>query len=156
MFKRIQIKCRAINSAYGLFDHYFLAVTNEFELHFGNYKHGKIRAFNYTKNAHVVAERVVCERCYKMLFLDLLFHEDDRILQLYYPFINCETLSMGFSIQSCVLCVGLIIISVSLIKGLWLVAIIALLLSVVILLLYSKYTYSATKHSQCPHVNLDH
>lgn len=147
----VEYRCRAIRAACGLFDHYFIVVDN-YEIHWGSYKLGRILPDGTTKNSHLIARKRVCVECYNKLMTTIKSHDDKRLNQ-YYPLLNCETLTMGFSIQALIVTVSLFVIGILVMRFQILLAIILFLLAILSLLLYSKYLYSRTKHLTCKHIN---
>lgn len=148
--KQIQYYCRAIKQTFGLFDHYFIVIDN-YEIHMGFYRPGKILPKGTTKNAHLIAVGTICLDCYTELVTNINMQEDLRLTK-YYPVLNCESLTMGLSIQSTVSIISIPIIVMFLIKHQWLYALISLLIAFSIILLYSKYRYTHTKNVKCKHL----
>lgn len=145
----VEYRCRAIQNTLGIFDHYFL-VIDKYEIHMGFYKSGKILPRDSTKGAHVVAEKLLCEMCYNKIIADINMREDVRLIS-YYPLLNCETLATGFSVQSLVfIAVPMAILLVF--KGLVFYAVLVIVLTLLVLLMYSKYVYSRTIKIKCDHV----
>lgn len=148
-FKIIEYRCQALKNTLGLIDHYFLVIDDK-EYHLGFYTPGKVLPKDSTKGYHIVSKRKVCETCYNKIIADLNYKEDIRLIR-YFPFLNCETLCTGFSVQSLALltlpCVGFLIV-----KGKILYVIILVLLTLIVILVYSKYTFSRTKYSRCKHL----
>lgn len=149
IFKRVEYRCQAQSTSFGFIDHYYL-VIDETEYHLGHYRKGNILPKGTTKGSHVAAIKDICKLCYTKLFTDLKLREDKRLIS-YFPFLNCETLSTGFSVQSLGF-LSIPLILVLFIKGLFLYGIIAFLLTFVILLYYSKFIYSRTNYSKCKHL----
>lgn len=149
---KIEYRCRAIKNTFGIFDHYFLVVDNK-EIHMGFYRSGKILPINSTKGAHIVAEKKLCAMCYNKIIADINLREDVRLIS-YYPMLNCETLSTGFSVQSLAF-LSLPIAILLLIKGFVLYACLIFLVTLLVLLLYSKFVYSRTVKLKCAHVPKD-
>lgn len=146
---RIKICVQAIKGSLGLMDHWFF-IINDKEHHVGVYYKGSVLPLNTTKGTHVVVEKTICLKCYEKLINFVLYREDKRLFR-FYPFINCETLTTGWSIQVVVL---LLIPFVAVLGFLgylyW-----ALVLFLCIFLLYliaSKYHFSRTNKSFCKHL----
>lgn len=148
--KIIELRCQATKKSYGIFDHYFYVIDDK-EVHMGKYEKGKILPKGATKGAHTTATYEICQACYDKIILDLTSHDDVRMFSSYFPILNCESLCTGFSIQSA-LSVSFPFIIILLIKGFILWAIILFLVSLVILLGYSKYMFSQTRQKQCEHL----
>ncbi|AUQ44008.1 putative Ac81-like protein [Esparto virus] len=147
---KIEIRCRAMKHTFGLFDHYFI-VIGDTEYHAGNYKPGKILPLGTTKGAHIVSICEICEICHDKIMAEYYTSEDVRIFHIYFPILNCETLCMGFSIQS-LLFLTIPFLCVFILKGSFLYAIIFILLSIVIVLAHSKYRFSRTNKTKCEHL----
>ena len=145
----IEIRCRASSSALGLVDHYFLAIGSH-EYHMGYYTKGSILPVGTTKGYHVVSERRICEECLNGIVNFYNLKEDKRLFA-FYPFINCESLSTGVSVQSlfflaCPFVLGLVV------SGFLLYAFILILLVIIAFLAWSKFVYSRTVKSVCSHI----
>lgn len=148
-FKRVEYRCQAQSSSFGLIDHYFLVIDDK-EYHLGFYRKGNVLPKGTTKGSHTIAVKDLCTLCCTKLFANLKLQEDKRLIA-YFPFLNCETLATGFSVQSLgFLSIPLILIL--LVKGLFLYALLVLLSTFVILLCYSKFTYCRTKQTTCKHL----
>lgn len=147
----LQILVRASKRALGLVDHYFLLVDDEFEYHPGMYGRGNVLPGGTTEGAHVVERRDICRMCYEKLMIDFSLLEDRRLMSTYYPFLNCETLVTGISVQS-LHALALPFVVGLLCRGKWLYAVALLLAAVVSLLAYSKYVFSRTRRTRCQHL----
>lgn len=148
--KTVEYKCQALKNSFGLIDHYFIVIDDK-EFHLGEYRFGKILPNGTTKGAHVVERRDICIECYNKIIADFNFREDRRLIT-YYPMLNCESLSTGFSSQSLVF-LAIPFIGIMLIKGQLIYAILIFLLAIICLLWYSKYMFSDTKKSKCMHLS---
>lgn len=146
----IEVRCQAMRKTFGLFDHYFL-VFNGYEYHSGWYKRGKILKDGTTKGSHLISLRKICKTCYYKIIAEFYVKEDLRIFNAYFPFINCETICMGISIQS-LLFLTIPFICVLVVKGYFLYAIIFLLISIILVLVHSKYRFSRTTKTKCDHL----
>lgn len=149
-YTTIEIRCQAMKRALGIFDHYFL-VINDYEYHAGFYKRGKILENGTTKGAHTVSICNLCRTCYDRILAEFYVREDLRVFNCYFPFINCETMCVGFSIQS-LLFLTIPFVCLFIVKGLFLIAIIFLLVSFIIVLMHSKYRFSRTLKTTCEHL----
>lgn len=149
-YKTIEYHCRAIKSSFGILDHYFIVVDN-YEIHMGWYRPGKILPKNTTKNSHVVAVKKVCMYCYNKIATNLNTSEDSRLIG-YYPFLNCESLSTGFSVQALAFLAipPLVVLALRMQIFYMFLVLVGTLLFV---LLYSKYMYSRTRQKTCKHLN---
>lgn len=146
----IQICIRASKNVFGLIDHFFMKIDN-FEYHPGFYKSGNILPSGTSNGLHVIETRQVCRLCLIKLILDFKMHEDRRI-STWYPFLNCESLTTGISVQSLVLISSLPVIIALIILKRFICLLFFVMLMLIILLLYSKYLYSRSKYSKCPHL----
>lgn len=122
-----------------LIDHYFL-VIDDYEYHLGIYRKGRTLPFGTTKNAHLVTSRKICSTCFKMLWANLEKNEDSRMIWLF-PFINCESLTIGCSLQILIL-INIPLSIVLFYKGYFVYGIIALMLIMIVILLWSRYVNS--------------
>lgn len=148
-YKTIEYHCRAIKSSFGIFDHYFI-VIDDFEIHMGWYMPGKILPKNTTKNSHLVAVKKICVYCYNKITANLNLSEDARLIN-YYPFLNCESLTTGFSVQALAfLAIPMIIVFALSMQFLYML--IVILTTFLFILIYSKYMYSRTKYITCKHI----
>lgn len=150
--KFIEIRCRASRKYFGLIDHYFY-VINGSEYHVGNYKKGKILPINTTKGYHVVSKTSLCDTCHDKIIENYKTKEDNRLFK-YYPFINCESLTTGISLQSLLIFGTLPILFISLFKGKFLISILIIFILLTALLMYSKFIYSRTRIDQCSHLKI--
>ncbi|AYP97968.1 Ac81 [Mauternbach virus] len=146
----IEVRCQAMRKTFGLFDHYFI-VVNGYEYHSGWYRQGKILKHGTTKGSHLISIRKICNVCYYKMIAEFYVKEDLRIFNAYFPFINCETICMGISVQS-LLFLTIPFICVFVVKGCFLYALIFLLISIVCVLIYSKYQFSRTTKTKCNHL----
>lgn len=145
----IEIRVRALKNTLGIIDHYYM-VIDDWEYHPGFYKLGCILPKGSTKGYHVACRRLVCQDCFNLIMLNFNLREDKRMFSLY-PVLNCESLAIGFSVQStaflvlpfiaCLLCVGRILYSCLL-----------FLCVLTTLLMYSKYVFSRTERQRCRHI----
>lgn len=145
----VEIRVRATKSSFGLIDHYYM-ILNDQEYHPGCYAKGSILPKDTTKGYHVAAIRTICQTCYDKIILNFNAREDKRIWSLY-PFLNCESFSTGFSIQS----LGLLaapLIGMLIYQKKYIVAVIVLLLCLIAHLSISKFTFSRTFRGKCSHL----
>lgn len=148
----VQICLRPIRKSLGFFDHYFLIIDNV-EYHLGgNYPLGEEIPRGTTKNAFVSKNYHVCATC-KNILLERMKTHKYRTSALF-PIINCETLTVGLSVQFIVAAIGTIAVLASLILRKFTVALLIILLTLVIVLLISKYTLSRTTSNYCKHLQL--
>lgn len=117
----------------------------------GNYPLGEKIKKGTTKNAVVSKRSFVCKNCYQELQKRLDSNEYRRVFK-YFPIINCETLTVGLSIQSIVLGFGLISMFVDFYLKHDHLAIISLLLTLLVVLIVSKYTLCRTHLNYCKHL----
>lgn len=146
----IEICVRAEKNTFGLIDHYFMIIKN-FEYHPGFYKSGNILPKGKSKGYHVAAIKRVCDDCLNKLIYDYKLHEDRRISN-WYPIFNCESLATGISVQSLIILVFLPTIILSFFKTYYTLAIILILVTLLSLLIYSKWTFSRTLKLKCRHL----
>lgn len=147
---KIELCVRAEQKSFGLIDHYFM-IFDEFEYHPGFYKSGNILPKGFSKGYHVAAIKRVCRDCLNKIILDYNLSEDRRISN-WYPIFNCESLSTGISVQSIIMLVFTPTILISIVKVHFTLAIIVLLIGVLCLLFYSKWTFSRTRMLKCEHL----
>lgn len=147
--RQIEYRVQAMKKTMGLFDHYYLVIGDK-EYHPGRYKPGKVLPVNTTKGYHIVSTVSVCDECYNKIVVDLHLEEDIRMFS-YFPFMNCETMCFGISIQS--LAIYLVPFLVVLLwRGQLFYAIMLVLISLTVLLVRSKYIFSRTVKSHCAHI----
>lgn len=147
----VDIYVRPIKKTLGILDHYFL-VIDDWEYHLGgNYPLGEKLKKGTTKNAFVSKRSYVCQNCFKELQLRLESNEYRRVFK-FFPIINCETLTVGLSIQSIVLAFGTIsVLGLLYFKHDYL-ALVLFLVILLIVLIVSKYTLSRTHLYYCAHI----
>lgn len=147
---RIEVRVQALKSVFGLIDHYYMILDDK-EYHPGMYAPGSILPKDSTKGYHVAAIRTVCQLCHDKLVLNLNAREDKRIWS-FFPLLNCESISTGFSIQSVVLVLILPIVTMLLLQRKILITVIAVLLGLLVHLSVSKYMFSRTVKTRCSHL----
>lgn len=145
----IKIYAKAIKKSFGLYDHYFIIIDNH-EYHLGCYTKGSKLNAGTTKGAHLITTRKLCHKCFNLLLINLEKKEDQRLFW-YYPFINCESLAIGCSLQVLMTC-NIPIAFCLLIKGYFVFAILLILFILTIVLFWSKYLYSRTTFTYCKHL----
>lgn len=146
---KVEVRCQAMKNTLGLFDHYFIVINNV-EYHMGYYSKGAILPVNSTKGWHLVTVKEVCADCYQKIIETFCLGEDKRLFS-FYPFINCETLTTGFSVQSLIFL--LIPISTYLVYyKLYNILIYVILITICLILAYSKYVFSRTNYLRCKHL----
>lgn len=145
----LKICVQAIKNSFGLMDHWFY-IVNDKEHHVGVYYKGSVLPLNTTKGFHVVTEKIICLKCYEKLINFVRYREDKRLFK-FYPFINCETLTTGWSIQVVILFL-LPLVAVVGFLGYVYWAIILFLCMFVLYLFASKYNFSRTNKSLCKHL----
>lgn len=150
MSHNIEIRCQAMRQFCGIFDHYFV-VVGDVEYHMGYYRHGNKLPKDSTKGAHVVAIKTICDNCYHKLLMNINLDEGKR-LEWYYPLINCETLTTGFSLQF-ISFMFLPFVVFLFLKGYFLFGILLFVLALCLLLIFSKYTFSRTHKIRCRHLS---
>jgi len=94
----IEIRVRPMVRFFGLFDHYFMIIDGN-EYHPIWYRHGQVLPLGFTTDAHVACRKRICDGCYNKLIQSIRAREDDRMAK-FYPWLNCETISMGISVQA--------------------------------------------------------
>lgn len=146
----VELCVRAERLSLGLIDHYFM-IFDEFEYHPGFYKSGNILPKGFSKGYHVAAIKRVCRDCLNKIIIDYNLSEDRRISN-WYPIFNCESLSTGISVQSIIMLVFTPTILIAMIKAHFVLAIVVLLLGLLCLLFYSKWTFSRTRRLRCKHL----
>lgn len=150
-YKTIEIKCQAMKKTFGLFDHYFMVIDGV-EYHTGAYSGGKILKDGQTKGAHTTSVRKVCKMCYDKIIAEFYVKEDLRLFNTYFPFINCESICEGFSVQS-LLFFTIPFICLGIANGNFILVVIIILVSFLFVLMYSKYKFSRTHKNQCSHLD---
>lgn len=147
--RMVEVRVQALRRTFGIIDHYYLVIEG-MEYHPGYYKRGNFLPLGTTANYHVVARRRVCLDCYNKIIADFNLREDKRIGS-FYPFLNCESLATGFSLQS----LGFLavpFVAGFLLLGRFLLAVVTFLLALLYLLLVGKYTISRTVRARCRHL----
>lgn len=147
---RIEVRVQALRSAFGLADHYYMIIDDDMEYHPGMYAQGSILPNGTTKGYHVVDVRTVCQACHDKIILNFNAREDKRVWALF-PLLNCESLSMGFSIQTAMM-IAIPIAAALLLQSHFVYALIALLFGLALHLAVSKYMFSRTRKSRCVHL----
>lgn len=151
--KVVEFYCQATKKFGGLIDHYYV-VDGENEIHPRGFKPGEILPKGSTKGAHLVSVNTICDKCYNELMAIFKLKEDVRLFNSFFPFLNCETLCKGFSIQSLAF-IAIPFVIVLIIKGLFLWALVLFLATLIALLIYSKYVFSRTIKTKCKHLILN-
>lgn len=153
---RVEIRIRASRRAWGLVDHYFLVINGQ-EYHPGQYGWGNVLPEGFTKQAHTVAEHMVCRQCHDKIVLNYNCLEDKRLFN-FYPFINCETICTGLSLQPFIpLTIAPIFLYVLICRRQILLAIVIILITLCLHLSISKYMYSRPiKRYTCPCLDSPH
>lgn len=146
----VEIRVRASRNMLGLIDHYFLLVDGS-EYHPGFYSNGNVLPMGTTSGAHVAERRDLCRECYDKLKIDVSLEEPRRLFGLYYPFLNCESLCTGFSVQSLHIFALPFVVGLAC-RGMILHSLLAFALALLSLLAYSKYVFSRTKDTRCAHI----
>ncbi|UDM55438.1 Ac81 [Phenacoccus solenopsis nudivirus] len=147
-FETFDIYVKALPNTFGLVDHYYM-------VHDGvSYHMGKNRMINIRKvpESHTLIRKLYkCEQCTSDFYKNLHANEDVRLFN-FYPFVNCESLSVGFSAQSlCLLSIPLAF-TTFIVFGALLVSIIILLVGLIFCLWIGKYDRSRIKHKFCQHL----
>lgn len=153
VFETIEIRCQPMKKTFGIFDHYYFVIQDK-EYHF-RFTKPKICVHpkNHTVNSHLVTNFNVCKQCYDLILHNILEEKNKiKIIRKYFPFLNCESWTRGFSVQSMGI-ISLPLVVTLIVKKLYLYAIILFLLIIVMLLSYSKYTLSRTTIQKCIHIN---
>lgn len=144
--------CRAMRPVLGLFDHYFSVFDNELEIHWGSYHKGRVLPVGTTRNAHLLGVQTMCHACYTKCMWMVNSADDSRLFK-WYPLMNCETLTMGVSVQLVIVLTAFMVKLVLLWHNQLLWFFIAVLATLVFLLGYSKYLHSKRpKYFQCVHL----
>jgi len=148
--KTCETRVSTMRGTFCLFDHYFLAIDDT-EYHLGYYPKGTYLPKGTTKNSKLTKVEQICELCYIKLIINIETGKYKRDFN-FFPFINCETLTHGFSIQS------LLILSVPFAYSLLylckpICALILLLVTIILLLWTSKYVSSRIHYSKCVHLH---
>lgn len=150
----IEIWAQALKKTFGLIDHYYYVMTakdgTKLEYHPGKYPKGQILPNGTTRGGHLVATKLVCQECYNWIVSTFQNEDDARIFQ-FYPFINCESLTMGLSLQS-LFFLAIPFTVVLIVARKIILAIFFAVLSLFCMLLISKYNFSRTQHLQCDHI----
>lgn len=147
---RVEIRILATKSSFGLVDHYYM-VLNNLEYHPGCYEKGSVLPEGTTTGYHVAAIRDVCQTCYDKIILNFNTREDKRIWSMY-PFLNCESFSAGFSVQSLVMLVSVPLIAMLLWQKNYIYALLVLLIGIIAHLSVSKFSFSRTLRNKCSHL----
>lgn len=144
---KIECRCRAEKKVLGLLDHYYYVIDGA-EYHFSK----PAIPEGTTKRFHVVYEKELCVNCYRLAIVTFTkMKEDFRLYSMFFPILNCESLCLGFSIQSlCLLAIPFV--GSLLLKQLYYWAVILILITLVILLANSKYMFSKTDKFTCKHL----
>lgn len=144
--------CRAMRPVLGLFDHYFSVFDNELEIHWGSYHKGRVLPVGTTRNAHLLGVQTMCHACYTKCMWMVNSADDSRLFK-WYPLMNCETLTMGVSVQLVIVLTAFMVKLVLLWHNQLLWFFVAVLATLVFLLGYSKYLHSRRpKYFQCVHL----
>lgn len=146
---RVEIRMRATKSSFGLIDHYYM-ILGDLEYHPGCYSPGNILPKGTTTGYHVAAVRHICKTCYDKIILNFNTREDKRIWALY-PFLNCESLTTGFSVQALAM-LTFPLVAILLWQKIYIYAIIVLLAGIIVHLSVSKFSFSRTFHGTCTHL----
>lgn len=149
MTEQIKLHLRPIAWSYGLFDHYFLVIKDT-EYHLGEYPKGTKLPVGTTKNSSILYNIEYCKDCYNKLLLDIETQEHKRLFS-FFPFVNCETLATGLSIQSINLWFFPIIVY-CLCSQRFLLAILIFLLCLLLQVVYSKYQMIGVRKKKCEHI----
>lgn len=134
-----------------IFDHYFI-VYDGMEYHLGTYKRGNVLPAGTTENSNLVYRDYLCTDCSDRLGRELDASKyRDRTVFKFFPFVNCETLVCGFSVQStftlAVPCVLTLIYF-----GKIVYAILLFMTALVLMLWSSKYALGSAKIRKCEHL----
>lgn len=147
------LKHRPTSATLGIVDHWFFDIPAlNLEIHPGDYGHGTHLKSGQTKGAHTYKELTVCEACLNSLVKTSVYLNQ----VFYYPFINCETLvshDYCTSIVSTQLIAITIIVVASLLLVLNIFLVAFIIVTIILYLLFSKYTYSVTLKARCKHVD---
>lgn len=147
----IEIYSIAQRATFGLIDHYFLMIPMyQLEFHLGIYSRGLILPAGRTVGAHLCGRKLVCDSCFVKLMHDLESGEYNRLIG-YFPFVNCETLTTGISVQSIIL-INSIFVYASFAFGKFKMGFFISVVLLLCLLLFSKYNFSRTYKFKCPHM----
>jgi len=143
---------KAMSNTLGLIDHYYLVIDGvSYHLGFNR----RIAQQHSIPSTHTLVERrLYCTKCTADFFDQLRLNEDRRLFG-YYPLVNCESLSVGFSMQSLSLLTGSIISCVVLAKSMnLLLCLCVMLLTVLVCLWWGKYVRTRVRKTSCKHLNL--
>ena len=147
----VEIRVQALKNTFGFVDHYFMVIDDEaVEYHPGMYSKGCVLPIGTTKGYHIAYTKTICSDCYDKILLNFNHREDKRIWS-WYPFLNCESISTGFSVQAMMM-MFVPFATVFLFYHLYVYAVIVLLIGLVLQLITSKYVFSQTFSKQCKHI----
>ncbi|KAG8362547.1 ac81-like [Fopius arisanus] len=146
----VEIHVQAMKKFFGLIDHYFF-VFEDMEYHPGIYRLGNILPLKTTKGSHLVCAKILCHDCYEKLVAKCNSHEDKHLAMMYYPMINCESLTTGISCQSFSF-LALPFFAYMAIHHSMEYAMIFILTVVVVFLAYSKFVFSRANKQKCHHL----
>lgn len=152
---KLEIRVQALKSTLGLVDHYYMVFVDDgneqaIEYHPGVYSAGCILPAGTTKGYHVAYTKIICSECYNKIILNFNQHEDKRIWS-WYPFLNCESMSTGFSVQTMMM-LFIPFVLLFLFHGHYMYAVLIFLVGLVLQLAISKYVFSRTSQKRCKHI----
>lgn len=145
----IEVRVSPIKKSFGFLDHYYF-VINGMEYHPGRYSLGNILPLNTTKNSFVVYKKMMCSDCFHNIIHNFNLSEDTRVVK-YFPFINCESLSMGISCQSLgFLAIPFLLVGILRRSLIWVCYI--MLLTCLYLMGIGRYMRLRTRYGSCRHL----
>lgn len=146
---KIEVYVKSIKKTYGLFDHYYI-VIGDYEYHLGYYKKGSILPIGSTKNSKLLEIKTICSLCYEKFLHDFSSNEFQRLF-IFYPFVNCESLTTGISTQ--MICVLNFFIPITFcVLGLYMRAFLSLILIIITTIITKQIKYMKTTIKHCPHL----
>lgn len=145
----IEIRVQALKRTLGVVDHYYMVIGGK-EYHPGGYGPGSVLPLGTTKGYHTAVRRQLCRDCFDKIVLDFVLSEDKRIYG-YYPFLNCESLSTGISVQSQAF-VFVPFVLIQAFRANWKNVLVLLLLALLFVLAASKFVFSRTQRQKCSHL----
>jgi Baculoviridae AC81 len=146
----VELCCQAIRRCWGLADHYFLRFDGN-EYHLGNYRRGRVLPIGTTKGAHVTTRYMLCRECHQRLAERIDRNGDAKLFASFFPLVNCETFCRGFSLQATIL-LAIPVAVVLVLRFRFYLALVVVLLVMLLQLACSKYRFSRTDLSHCPHL----
>lgn len=131
-------------------DHFFIIIQDK-EYHLGGYEKGKFLDRGTTTGYTVYSTKLICSQCFDYFKLNLKYEEDYRLFN-HYPIINCESLNLGYSINTLLISTSVFTIAASIIYRNFNYLSLVLLVIFIFHCIYRYFLYTFKTKNYCLHL----